>query len=117
MENTLIVLQEEFIAKHAKKLSKQKQLLMDGMTASESIIAAVAEITGEPLLLSSDDVSLVIENKAIMQDNPEKVDGNNKEEDGTDKKKVGFFGRLRRGDASSDNSTISSEIDGVDPSI
>ena len=76
LESTLIELQDEYIIKHAKKLSKRKQLLMDGMTASESVIAAVAPIIGgETTLLSSDDISTAIEN---MKDNPETVDGNNK---------------------------------------
>ena len=87
------------------------------MTASEGVIAAVAKITGETTLLSGDGVSTGIEDKTIIQDNPDKADGNNKEDDGKEKKKKGFFGRLRRGDASDDNDTISSEIDGVDPNI
>ena len=112
MENTLIELQDEYMVKHAKKLSKQKQLLMDGMTASEGVIAAVAEITGDPMLLSSDEK---IETQTIIHE----TDGNNNEDGGKEKRKKekGFFGRLRLGDPDSENSSITSEIDGVDPNI
>ena len=49
---------------------------MDGMTASESVIAAVAPIISETTSLSSNDISTAIEN---MKGNPEiAADGNNK---------------------------------------